>query len=49
MQMKVQPDANVVLHPVIQNRRPAGLRARKKEIVTAEVRIPDMSNRMNSY
>jgi hypothetical protein len=49
MQMDVQPDANAVLHPVIQNRRPAGPRARRKEIslVSAEDRILDMSNRMN--
>jgi hypothetical protein len=31
MQMDVQPHAKAVLHPVIQNRRPAGLRARGKE------------------
>jgi hypothetical protein len=49
MQMDVQPDANAVLHPVIQNRRPAGPRDRRKEKspVTAEDRITEISNPMN--
>jgi hypothetical protein len=39
----------LILHPVIQNRRPAGPRDRikGKSPVSAEDRIPDKSNRMN--
>jgi hypothetical protein len=49
MQMDVQPDANAVFHPVIQNRRPAGPRARRKEnpLVLTKDRIPDMSKPIN--
>jgi hypothetical protein len=49
MQIEVQLDANAVLYPAIENRRTVGPRARRKEksLVSAEDRIPDMSNPMN--
>jgi hypothetical protein len=39
MQMDVQLDANAVLHPVIQNRRPAGPRDRRKKNLLFQQRI----------
>jgi hypothetical protein len=50
MQMDIQLDANAVLPPVLQNRKPAAPRDRRNEKspFTAEDRIPDMSNRMIS-